>query len=60
MPDYRMTVEADNVVFRPKSHEVVVPLPLNALRLRHADTHDMARRLASGWDVYVLACFRFS
>jgi len=54
MPDYRMTVEGDNVVFRPKSHEVVAALPFNALRLRHADTHDMARRFAPGWDIYVL------
>ena len=54
MPDYRMAVEGDNVVFRPKSREVVVALPLNALRLRQADTHHTARRLAPGWDIYVL------
>lgn len=54
LPDYRMTIEGDNVTFRPKGDEAVVALPLQALRLRNLDTHDLARRLASGWDIYAL------
>jgi plasmid replication initiation protein len=54
MPDYRMTIEGDNVIFRPKAEEAVVALPLQALRLRKPDTHDQARRLALGWDIYNL------
>ena len=54
MPDYRMTIEGDNVVFRPKVEGAVVSLPAQALRLRHLDTHDMARKLAPGWDIYAL------
>lgn len=54
MPDYRMTIEGDNVIFRPKAEEAVVALPLQALRLRKLDTHDYARRLAPGWDIYNL------
>ncbi|WP_292295035.1 replication initiator protein A [Marivita sp.] len=54
MPDYRMTIEGDNVVFRPKAEEAVVAPPLQALRLRNLDTHDQARRLAPGWDIYNL------
>jgi len=54
MPDYRMTIQGDNVIFRPKAEEVVVALPLKALRLSSGDTHDEARRLAPGWDIYAL------
>lgn len=54
MPDYRMTLEGDNVIFRPKTTDVVVALPLQGLRLRNPDSHDMARRLAPGWDIYGL------
>ncbi|MCL7466629.1 replication initiator protein A [Phaeovulum sp. NW3] len=54
MPDYRMSIEGDNVVFRPKSGEVVLPLPFPALRFRNLDTHEVARSLAPGWDVYGL------
>jgi plasmid replication initiation protein len=54
MPDYRMTIEGDNVIFRPKTEEAVIALPLQALRLSSGDTHDEARRLAPGWDIYAL------
>lgn len=54
MPDYRMTIEGDNVVFRPKLEEAVVALPFQVLRLANPDTHDQARRIALGWDIYVL------
>lgn len=54
MPDYRMAIEGDNVVFTPKAEEAVVALPFQALRLRKLDTHDYARRLAPGWDIYNL------
>lgn len=54
MPDYRMTIEGDNVVFRPKIEGSVIALPSQALRLKKLDTHDMARKLASGWDIYAL------
>lgn len=54
MPDYRMTIEGDNVVFKPKAEEAVVAVPFRALRFRDPDTHDQARRLAPGWDIYTL------
>ena len=54
MPDYRMTIEGDNVVFRPKAEEVIVAPPTRALRLGKPDTHEQARSLAPGWDIYVL------
>jgi plasmid replication initiation protein len=54
MPDYRMTIEGDNVVFTPKAEEAVVALPFQALRLCNLDTRDLARRLAPGWDIYNL------
>ena len=54
LPDYTMSIESDNVVFRPKGAEAVVAPPFLALRFRKPDTHDEARRLAPGWDVYVL------
>lgn len=54
MPDYGMTIEGDNVVFRPKAEEAVVALSFQALRLANSDTQDQARRIAPGWDIYVL------
>jgi hypothetical protein len=54
MPDYVMSIEGDNVVFRPKAAEAVVALPFQALRFKKLETLDEARRLAPGWDVYVL------
>jgi len=54
LPDYSITIEGDNVVFRPKETDSVVALPFQALRFKKLDTHDVARRLAPGWDVYVL------
>lgn len=54
MPDYQMTIEGDNVVFRPKAEEAIVALPLQALRLRKLDTHAQARCIAPGWDIYNL------
>ena len=54
MPDYWMEIDPDNVTFRPKSEEAVVATPLQYLRLQQAGTHDEARRIASGWDVYAL------
>lgn len=54
MPDYVMSVEGDDVVFRPREGEAVVALPFQALRFNKPGTHDEARRLASGCDVYVL------
>lgn len=54
LPDYGITIEGDNVVFRPKKDKAVRPLPSQALRLERAGTHDEARRLAPGWDVYAL------
>jgi len=49
-----MEIDPDNVTFRPKSEEAVVATPLQYLRLQQAGTHDEARRIASGWDVYAL------
>lgn len=49
-----MTIEGDNVIFRPKVEEAVIALPLQALRLSSGETHDEARRLAPGWDIYAL------
>jgi len=54
LPDYVMSIEGDNVVFRPREGEAVVALPFQALRFNKPDTLDDARRLAPGWDVYVL------
>ena len=54
LPDYRMTIEGENVVFRPKKEEVVAPLPSQALRFERIETRDEARRLAPGWDIYAL------
>lgn len=54
LPDYAMSIEADKVVFRPKASEVVHTLPSHALSFKRLDTHDRARRLAPGWDIYVL------
>ena len=49
-----MALDGDNVVFRPKADQVVASLPLQALTFRKFDTHDQAKRLAPGWDVYML------
>jgi plasmid replication initiation protein len=54
LPDYRMAIEGENVVFRPKKDEAVTPLPFQALRFNHPDTHEQARKLAPGWDIYAL------
>ncbi len=55
LPDYTMSIESDNVVFRPKRKaEAVVSFHFQALRLINPGTHDEARRLAPGWDIYVL------
>lgn len=54
LPDYAMMIEGHNVVFRPKTAEAVVSLPLQALRFRNPDTIDEAKQLAPGWDVYAL------
>lgn len=54
LPDYVMSIENDNVVFRPKRAEVVVSPPFQALRFKKPDTYHDARRLAPGWDIYVL------
>lgn len=54
LPDYTMSVEGHNVVFRPKSAEAVVSLPLQALRFRNPETFAEAKQLAPGWDVYAL------
>lgn len=55
MPDYAFTLEEENVVVRPKkeSPQGSLPLGLSALRL-DADTHDVARRYAPGWDMHHL------
>lgn len=55
LPDYSMSIEGDNVVFRPKRKtEAVASFHFQALRLIKPGTHDEARRLAPGWDIYVL------
>jgi hypothetical protein len=54
MPDYRMTIEGDNVAVRPKEEATVFALPMQVLRLQKPDTHAMARCLAPGWDIYGL------
>lgn len=54
LPDYAMRIEGDNVVFRPKGSEMVIAPPFQALQLIKLGTHDAARRLAPGWDIYVL------
>eukprot|EP00094_Tigriopus_californicus_P014330 TCALIF_13895-PA protein Name:"Similar to WIGBRp0010 Putative replication protein (Wigglesworthia glossinidia brevipalpis)" AED:0.14 eAED:0.14 QI:0/-1/0/1/-1/1/1/0/357 len=54
MPDYFLTVEKDNVIFRPKtrlpSQYGVVPEP----GIKEADVIQEARKLAPGWDIYHL------
>lgn len=54
LPDYVMSVEDDNVVFRPKGADALVSFPIQMLRFRMTETHDEARRLAPGWDIYTL------
>jgi hypothetical protein len=55
MPDYAFLLEDDIVIVRPKREAVqgTLPLQLSYLRLA-ADTHEDARRLAPGWDMYHL------
>ena len=53
-PDYAMSIEENMVVFRPKEGEVLTAPPFQALQLRKLDTHDQARQLAPGWDIYAL------
>lgn len=54
LPDYRMEIEGENVVFYPKKADVVVAMPVQVMRFKKLTTHDEARRLAPGWDIYVL------
>ena len=54
LPDYAMSVEGDNVVFRPKGAEGAVMSSFQSLRFRKLDTHEQARKLAPGWDIYAL------
>lgn len=54
LPDYVMSIEGDNVVFRPKVAEAVIAPSFLALRFKNPDTHHEARCLAPGWDIYVL------
>lgn len=54
LPDYRMSIEGDNVVFRPKRAEAVTAPFSLVLRFRKPDTHYEARRFAPGWDIYAL------
>lgn len=54
MPEYWMDIDEDTVIFRPKTEQAVIAVPAHCLQLRHADTHDAARRLAPGWDIYAL------
>jgi len=54
LPDYSMSIEGDNVVFRPKKVEASVDLSLQMLRFNKPDTYDEARQIAPGWDIYSL------
>lgn len=54
LPDYAISIEGNHVVFRPKEAEVVTSPPFQSLRFTRPDTYDEARRLAPGWDIYVL------
>lgn len=54
LPDYGISVEGDNVIFRPKSDDVVTSVPFRELRFKNSDTPIEARRLAPGWDIYML------
>ena len=55
MPDYTFTIDGDNMLVKPKKElrETSQPLVLPVLRLA-SETHEDAKRLAPGWDVYAL------
>lgn len=53
MPDYVFVIEDDIVMVRPKKDVVPLPFPPPLLRL-DSETHEEARRVASGWDMYHL------
>ena len=54
LPDYVMSIEGDNVVFRPKGGESVIASSFLSLDFRKLDTRDQARKLAPGWNIYTL------
>jgi hypothetical protein len=54
LPDYSLSIDGDNVVFRPKGAKAVPASPFQFLSFRKPDTHDQARMLAPGWDIYAL------
>ena len=53
MPDYVFVIEDDIVMVRPKKDVVPLPFPPPFLRL-DSETHEEARRVAPGWDMYHL------
>lgn len=55
MPDYTFAIEGSNAIIRPKKKRLqsTLPLPISFLHL-DPDTHEEARRLAPGWDMYHL------
>ncbi|WP_418268957.1 replication initiator protein A [Ketogulonicigenium robustum] len=53
-PDYSMSIEGENAVFRPKVVETIASTTFQALPFNDPDTRDTARELAPGWDVYSL------
>jgi len=55
MPDYIFNIDGGIVSVRPKKPTLQTALPLGLPSLRLApDTHEEARRLAPGWDMYHL------
>ena len=55
MPDYVFAIDGDNMLIKPKKPTTQTALPLGLSSLRLApDTHEEARRLAPGWDMYHL------
>lgn len=53
MPGYSFALEGDMVEMRPKAAPTPAPLPSPGLALR-AETYDLAREHAAGWDIYGL------
>lgn len=55
MPDYTFAIDGDIVSVRPKAEtlQTALPLPLSSLQLA-PDTHEEARSVAQGWDMYHL------
>jgi hypothetical protein len=53
LPDYSVSIESDNVVFRPKYPGGFGRASLDIAPLQ-SDTYSEARRIAAGWDVYSL------